>query len=156
MTTKTHLCLAAKYLVYITIFITLAFGIFSLLSTQMVIDFDSLIGVRGVALIGMLVIFSLLQPLWAYTTQTLNFDATRVTDKVTEILDMSGYELVHHSEGESGNGLLVFRYKSTTKRIIGGYATNGIRITTIDGVSTIKGARRDVTPVMIRLRGMIK
>lgn len=136
---------ASKYALQLVILFFVIYLLMSLLSVNSV-GLDVLLGSKGLWILGVIIIFSLLYPFFGFTTKTLNFNATENVEKVENVMEMCGFKRV---ESDNDN-YMIFRADSIAKRISMMYEDKLI-IKTQNNISTIEGNRKETFKASFRM-----
>lgn len=141
---------AAKYILYFVILFMILFGFLQLVGYTS-LSMESLVtSYRGLMLVGVILVFSLLYPFFGFTKRRLTFDAAKRAEDVTNIMAMCGFKRIP-SEDDPENKHMIFEAASTGKRVAMMFEDK-IEITTdADGASYIEGHRKEVVRAYFRM-----
>lgn len=150
MKLSTYFIRAGKYIIQFIILLFVMIGLMSLLSKNPTSNmFETLFTTRGLLLWGVVLLFSLTYPFFGFVKRTLTFDATKHTEDVDKVMEMCGFVKISDADG-----VTTYRAKNVTKKLVMLYEDK-ITITTIDGLSTIEGFRKEVVKASMRFNTFI-
>ncbi len=144
MNLTTYLRRFIKYIIYLVVVACIIYLIMSQFYTN--IDIDQLISSRGLWMVAVVIFFSAVQPFFGYSSKLLTCDAQKHNEQVVNVMAMCRYKLV-----ENRDGIMTFRANSTFHRL----TLLGEDTITIDnredGLSTMRGPRREVVKAAFRI-----
>lgn len=103
---------------------------------------------QGYMMIGAVVVFALMYPFFGFTKKRLTFNAAERVEDVERIMGLCGFERVEADI--HGSDDMVFAATTTSKRLLMMYEDR-IEITTVDGLSSIEGNRKEVVRAAFRM-----
>lgn len=136
---------AVKYMVQLCILFFVMFGLLQAFGYGNVTLSEMFDSSRGYILLAAVIFFALLYPFFGFTKKTLTFDASTNEAEVERVMGMCGYQRV---EGEAQ--AMVFRAATMPKKIVLMWEDT-IEINTVDGLSTMEGARKEVVKASFRM-----
>lgn len=150
MKLSTYFIRAGKYIIQFIILLFVMIGLMSLLSKNPTSNmFETLFTTRGLLLWGVVLLFSLTYPFFGFVKRTLTFDATKHAQDVDKVMEMCGFVKLSDADG-----VTIYRAKNVTKKLVMLYEDK-ITITTVDGLSTIEGFRKEVVKASMRFNTFI-
>lgn len=133
-----------KYVVYLAI---LFFVIFTFMNavggTNVPID-TLFTTTRGMWLLLVVVLFALLYPFFGFTKKTITIDASLKGEELQNVMNMCGYMRTAGTDQA-----MEFRANGGFKRLMLMYEDR-ITVTTVDGLSTMSGPRKEVVKAAFR------
>lgn len=136
---------AAKYAVYLVILLVVLLSVMNLIQSGGLPLDEMLFSTRGLMLLAVVVVFALIYPFFGFTKRTLTFDASKKVDDVKNVMSMCGFAPTADSTAE----VQKFRAVAKSKKMVLMYEDE-IVIATVNGLSTINGARREVVKASFR------
>lgn len=136
---------AAKYVVYLVVLFFVIFFVMDLINDKQVPFWVMFSGSRGLVFSGIVIVFALIYPFFGFVKKTLTFDASSKVEEVVNVMNTCGFATAEASTPE----LQKFRARSTSKKVSMMWEDEVI-IETIDGLSTIRGSRREVVKAAFR------
>lgn len=137
----------AKYAIYLIILFFVIFGLLHLVGySKNVSILDMLVSQQGAMLLGAVILFALLYPFFGFMSKTLLFDTTKRVEEVERVMAMCGYK---RAEGDSPEAMIFL--PSGVARNLQLLYEGELTITTVEGVSIMKGPRREVTRAYFRM-----
>lgn len=150
MKLSTYFIRAGKYIIQFIILLFVMISLMSLLSKNPTSNmFETLFTTRGLLLWGVVLLFSLTYPFFGFVKRTLTFDATKHAQDVDKVMEMCGFVKLSDADG-----VTIYRAKNVTKKLVMLYEDK-ITITTVDGLSTIEGFRKEVVKASMRFNTFI-
>lgn len=141
---------AAKYVVYLLVLFFIIFAFMDAINGTNVPMWSIFTSTRGMMLGVVVLVFALIYPFFGFTKKTLTFDASKRREDVERVMTMNGYL----PSAESTDSVMVFRAKSVAKKLMLMWEDQ-IVITTVDTLSVIKGARKEVVKATFRFNTFI-
>lgn len=135
----------AKYIVYLSVLFLIIFSFMNAVGgTKVPLD-TMFTSSRGLWMFVVVFVFALLYPFFGFVKKTLTFDAAQRVEDTERVMLMCGYKRI---SGEAD--ALVFRADSSMKRLLLMYEDT-ITITTVDGLTTMAGPRKEVVKASFRM-----
>ncbi len=144
MNPVTYIRRVVKYAIYLAL---LASAIYLLMSQfNKNVDFIAILSDRGLWLGAALLFFSLLHPFMGYSSKLLTCNATKRKDEVVNVMAKCGYRLV-----EDKDDIMTFRVEGKLRSLML-LGEDAITIdNSDDGISTMRGPRREVVKASFRI-----
>lgn len=137
---------AAKYAVYLILLFFVLLGILQLVGSSTSLTVLWAQPMRGMMLLGAVVVFALLYPFFGFTKKRLTFDASQRREDVDRVMAMCGFKPAEGATPEH----LVFEAMAMSKRVTMMFEDK-IEINTTDGVSYMEGNRKEVVRAYFRM-----
>lgn len=145
---------AVKYLVWLVILFFLVFTLMIATGTSRLGAEESLTALfgsqRGLLMLGMILILSLLYPKFGYTTCVVKANLADNRDNILKVFDMGGYKLESESPGR-----MVFRAESPVRKALMLWEDT-IVVTADDNYIFIDGIRKETVRAEFRLKSFLQ
>lgn len=139
----------AKYVLQLTVLFIVFFSVLHFAgygNTTLTEIFSSQ---RGLLMLGVIIVFALLQPFFGYTKKRLLFDVDKRSEDLDRVLAMCGYAKV----GEQ-DGVKTYRAITFSKKLILMFEDE-ITVTTVDEISEMAGPRKEIVKAYFRMNTFI-
>ncbi len=148
MNFKTYIRRMAKYAIYLVIVLMILLTIMNLLQATeegQTSLLDMLLSQRGLYMLCVIIAFSAIYPFMGYTKKTLVCNAEKRSEEFINVMAMCGYSITERSENK-----MTFRASNFAKKLILMFEDTITVQTTANGLSTMRGPRREVVKAAFR------